>query len=427
MARRYVFWRSPTGIWRKDPKDKHAPTALLAKFGESASINDEGKPSWPALLFHRLETAIRLSVAVCDSDGKELNENDAWSIVYAAIVLIIKQDRGGRPVAAGKLREEADKQAAKHFRKRLDPYVLVSSMTIDSFPCRRISVGGCEVAPLKTRTRYPIPVTLCIGRPRHANASSGQLVRVKTVGRTVQEAAERALRALNLLRGLWTLFSTFRGLSIRFGDRSRQPIGIIHVGPTHTLHKPDGEPIHNNYWYDPYYPQECSTFKPKRGWKELGKNCRWALNRLSRLAYRDALESLIVRYSDALDHVNYDVSFLQMWSLLEKLTDTGGGNYDKTIQRTAWMFDDKDIDSEILKVLRAQRNRYVHAARSGEHSDQTAYLIKWFVDVHLLRLLRNDLNVSGLDEYTGYLDLPSDIEGLRKKRRQLTRVLRLLR
>jgi hypothetical protein len=425
VGKRYVFWRTPKGTPRKGSDDKHAPTALLAKIGESASINDNGKIRWGSLSFLTLRTAVRLSVVVVDSYGNELNDNDAWPIVHSALISIIKQDKGGRPVAPGKLIAEADKQAAKHFRKRPVPYVLVSSLTIDSFPCKRVRVGGCDVAPLKTRKRYPEPTSLSMQRRKRGDATSGQLVRVKTVGRTIHEATEHALRALDLLRGLWTLFATFGSWSIGFGDRSRKPIGIIHVGRTHTLHKPDGAPIDDIYWYDSHYPEECPTFKPKRGWKELEKARRWALSRLNRLAYRDALEDLIVRYSRALDHVNHDVSFLHMWSLLEKLTDTVGADYGKTIQRTVWMSEEKDIESQLLAALRSQRNQYVHAGMSGKNRDQIAYLIKRFVDVHLVRLLRNDFDVKGLEEYAAYLDLPSNIETLRKKHRQLARALRM--
>ncbi len=425
MGKRYVFWKTPKGTPSKGSDDKHAPMALLAKIGESSSINDEGNVTWEGFSLLMLETAVRLSVVVVDPDGNELNDNDAWPIVHSAIISIIKRDKGGTPVTPSKLIAEADKNAAKHFRKRPVPYVLVSSLTVDSFPCKQIRVGGCEVAPLRTRQRYPEPKVLGLQRRMRGDAISGQLVRVKTEGRTTHEATERALRALDLLRGLWTLFATFGSWSIGFGDRSPKPIGIIHAGRTHTLHKPDGTPIDDIYWYDPHYPVEHKTFKPKKGWKELEKSRRWALRRLSRLAYRDALESLIVRYSRALDHANYDISFLHMWSLLEKITDTVGANYDKTIQRTVWMSEEKDIESQLLAALRCQRNQYVHAGTSGDQRDQIAYLVKLFVDAHLIRLIRNDFNVKDLEEYAAYLDLPSNTETLREKHQRLTRVLRM--
>lgn len=425
MGKRYVFWRTPAGAPSKNSGDKHAPTALLAKIGKSASVNADGSISWKEFSFFTIQTVVRLSVVVVDPGGGELNDDDAWPIVNSAITSIIKRDKGGTPVTPRKLIAQADKHAAKHFRKRPVPYVLVSSLTVDTFPCKQIRVGGCEVAPLKTRMRYPEPKTLSMKRRNRSDTASGQLIRVKTEGRTIHEATEHALQALDILRGLWTLVATFGSSSISFGDQSPKPIGIIHAGRTHTLHKPDGTPIDDIYWYDPHYPVECKSFKPKKGWQELEKLRRWALRRLSRLAYRDALESLIVRYSRALDHANYDISFLHMWSLLEKITDTVGANYDKTIQRTVWMSEEKDIESQLLAALRCQRNQYVHAGTSGDQRDQIAYLVKLFVDAHLIRLIRNDFDVKDLEEYAAYLDLPSNIETLRKKHQRLTRVLRI--
>lgn len=425
MSKRYVFWRTPKGTPHKNSNDKHAPTALLAKIGESATVNDDGSISRSDLSFLKLETAVRHSVVIVDPDGKELNDNDAWYIVSSAINSIIKQVGGRVPVVPGKLIAEADNIAAKHFHKPTVPYVLVSSLTIDSFPFKHINVGGCEVAPLKTRARYPEHKSLILQRRKRGNVVSGQLVRVKTKGRTIHEATEYALRSLDLLRGLWTLFESFGSWSISFGDQSPKPLGIIHTGRTHTLLKPDGKPIDNMYWYDPHYPEEYPIFKPKRGWKKLEELRRKALNRLRRLAYYEAMEDLIVRYSQALDYANHDVSFLHMWSLLEKITGTVGLSYDKTIQRTIWMSKERDTDSQLLAALRCQRNQYIHAGSSGSDRDQIANLMKQFVDVHLVLLLRNDFDVESLEEYAAYLDLPSNIDTLRNKHRQLTRVLRM--
>lgn len=139
------------------------------------------------------------------------------------------------------------------------------------------------------------------------------------------------------------------------------------------------------------------------------------------------MEDLIIRYARALDHLNLDVTLLQMWGLLEKMTNTVGEKYDTTIKRTIWMSKEKDVDSQLLDALRTQRNQYVHAGMSGQYRDQVAYLIKGFVDEHLLRLLYNTFDVESLEDYATYLDLPSNLEHLRKKQLQLARAIRMLK
>lgn len=155
MNKRYVFWRNPNGS--PSTNDKDAPTALLAKFGKSTSINDEGGVQRKDFSFLRLEIAIRLSVVVINPERNELNDDDAWYIVHTSLTSIILRHGGGKRITPVELIEEADKRAAMHFRKKRVPYVLVSTLNIDSFPCARIQVGDYEVAPLKDRNRYPEP------------------------------------------------------------------------------------------------------------------------------------------------------------------------------------------------------------------------------------------------------------------------------
>jgi hypothetical protein len=216
---------------------------------------------------------------------------------------------------------------------------------------------------------------------------------------------------------------------MRFGSSSQSPIGVIHTGPIYTLHLPDGTPAtHDVYWYEPDYPGDQKLHAPtKDQWREVEKHRKWALGRMENLAYRTDLERLLIRYAGALDHANLDVAFLQLWSILERLTDTVGANYDATIRRTTWPYPDRCVAKEQLEVLRFRRNELVHAAKSGQHRDQFVYLTKNFVDPHLLALIRNDYDVDSLEEYGRCLDLSTDLPTLEKQRRHLDRALRFLK
>ena len=116
-----------------------------------------------------------------------------------------------------------------------------------------------------------------------------------------------------------------------------------------------------------------------------------------------------------------------MWGLLEKMTDTVGANYDETIRRAVWVYKDRSYAKEALEGVRLRRNQFVHAAKSAEERDQFLYLIKSFVDPHLLYLLRNDVAVGALEEYGAHLSLPIEPEVLEKQRRQRSHALRLIR
>ena len=98
MSKRYVFWRTPTGGPCRRDDDRWAPTELLTEIGTTASVTKEGI-RWAGGFEHQIyRTAVRAVVAVLGPDGRELNDSDAWSIVWAAIQSVIKEDKGGSPL-----------------------------------------------------------------------------------------------------------------------------------------------------------------------------------------------------------------------------------------------------------------------------------------------------------------------------------------
>lgn len=434
MARRYVFWRDSTGRPDKRPGDHHAPRALLAEIGKGASVTDEGSVQWQGMWWLRFDHAIKAAFVVVAPDGDELNSHDAWLILRSSVVKCIRAIKGNKPVVPSEVLERANEAAAAFFRRKPAPYMLVSSLSVATMPAKRIKSRDCEVAWLrKPDLRYPLPRELQVRWDRspigeHVEKTKYKTIRVKTTGRSIHEATGNALDALHLLRGYWNLFATLGSWSRSLGSRLHKPMGVVHAGPVHTLHHPDGRLVDGaEYWYEPDFSGDFDLFKPKKGWDMIEKNRRWAMARVRRLSYRHELEQLLVRYAMALDQSNPDIAFLNMWSILEHVTDTIGASYDKTIKRTLWPYNDRDIGKELLESLRFRRNRFVHSSKSDGDNDQVAYLMKSFVDQHLLHLIRNDFNVASLKDYAQHLELPTSIDSLDTQRRQRVHALKILR
>lgn len=139
MAKRYAFWRMPNGKPYKKEDNKFAPTDLLAEHGKSASVVDGGI-QWPITGPPRTELAVRSSIVVIDPDDRELNEDDSWVIVRTAIDKLIREKGGKTPIIPNELTKQADREAAIHFRKKPNNYVLVTSLSISEFPAKRISI-----------------------------------------------------------------------------------------------------------------------------------------------------------------------------------------------------------------------------------------------------------------------------------------------
>lgn len=426
MSKQYTFFRTHDGKADRSPDGKCAPVYLLAEIGKSARLTETRAVSWPGATFIRYEVPIRLRVGIMTPEGAELNDTDTWRIVWSAIKELSRK-APGKPILPSDLLKEADGGAAAFFRKPSTTYVMVSSLSIKSFPAQRIRLGNCIISPLKERgTRYPIPSFATIALPNLSDQSS--LVRVSTSGRSIYEAATSALDSLNLLRSIWSLFFTYRSWKLTFGGNSRRPLGIIHTGMVHTLHFPDGRPLDEKvYWAEPDTFSDRPIFEPEE-WAPVEQNRRWALRCLSHVQYSADLKDLLLRYVFALDQKDPHIAFLNMWSILEKITDTVGVSYDQTINRALWVYraDSRSMEKDVLESLRLYRNRYVHSGVGDPQPDQIAYQIKSFVDPHLIRLLRNPFRASTLAEYASSLTLPMDVDALRRKRELFTKAIKLL-
>jgi hypothetical protein len=229
-----------------------------------------------------------------------------------------------------------------------------------------------------------------------------------------------------LTRGLWSLFSTYGAWTFDFGNTKQRPIGVIHAGGVYTLHRQDKSVVDDLYWFSEDYANDQELFEPKSGWQKIEKLRRRAMKQIRNRAYGADLERIIVRYVNALDHPNLRVSFLQLWSILEKITDTVGANYDEMIARATWGWGERPILKDMLNSLRRRRNQYVHAAAISEDQQTATYLMKGFVDPHLIRLLENQLSVSSFEEYGRSLSLPCEIKELTYRDRMLRNAIKFL-
>jgi hypothetical protein len=391
-------------------------------------VTPDGKVSWTGFIYNRLEIAFKLAVVVISPAGEELNESASWQILRSAAQEVIKKLGGKRPLPADAVLKAADSKAADYFRKSEDAYVLISSLSVESLPFKKVRVAGCEITPLSSRKKYPFPPSAqhtgvaAIGD--HIKSSRYQLVSVRTSGRNAHEAADKAFRALNLLRGVWSLSVTYGSWTVRIGGVNRDPLGVIRTGPIHTLHHPNGKLVGDFYFYERAATEDRHLFKPNVEWQKIEKNRRWVMNHIRRLPFGNDVEDLIIRYVIALDQTDHDAAFLQMWSILEKITNTVGANYDETIRRTVWLFSDRSLARDFLECARLQRNLLVHAAKSTEEPDQAAYLIKSFVEPHLTHLIQNGFGLSTLEEYGQHLCLPTDLKTLQRNRRWIAKAIR---
>ncbi len=423
MSKRYVFWRDPKGKPHTKDFDRYAPHELLAEFGKETTVNADGNLTWSGFTIHKLKLGLKLSVVVDGGGDDELNDTDSWRIVQDALYDAVRKVGGRQPLRSKPVLELADVKAQVFFGTPVKRYAVVTGLSVAQLPAKRITIGGCVIEPLGSRTKYPYPSNRTFTSNReiqkHLDASSqNQLVRISTSGRTISEAFEKALRALNLLRSLWTLSASFGSWSINIGGAMKKPIGSIQTSLVHTIHETGGKPVEDVYWYEREAVDSQKLFNPIFGWDPIEKFYQSAATKIQRSKLRSETIEVLCRYVVALDQVNHEIGFLQLWGTLEKLTDTvggGSGGYDETVRRASWLFRDRTLATDLLEAARVRRNQYVHSSKSSEEPDQTSYLLKMFVEQHLVHLINNPFKAQSFEQYARSFTLSTDTKTLKRE------------
>jgi hypothetical protein len=375
--------------------------------------------------------AITSSFALRDQEDNEINATDSSNLIWNGLCELARQSIG-KPIDPTKALEILDQKVAAFLREPSNPYILRTSLSVEQFPTTPIKVKDCIISDKPGRSqKFSLPKVL-LSPPHktfianHFDLTKYRAIYIRTKGRTINEATSNAFSSLNLVRALWTLAGTY-GFWFRWTSSPlRRPIGIIHLGPLHTLHRTDGSAAdENSYWHEPDYRQDQDLFKRKDKWPEMEKFRKRSLRKILGHSYSSELQDLLDRYIWALDQNNPTVAFLQMWGILEKITNTVGAEYDKTIDRASWVYEDRSIPlvKDLLASLRHRRNRFVHSGPMHDN-EEIVYMVKQFLDPHLLRLINNDFRVRSIQEYAEILSLPSDLNALKRRHEKLSMVLK---
>lgn len=250
-------------------------------------------------------------------------------------------------------------------------------------------------------------------------------VRVSARTRSTEQAAESALDALDLLRGIWNLYFN-RRVPWRSSYGKRNPINEIVLGPIHSLHKPSGKLATERYWWSAEYAGPRKPIRLAPELERLRSFERLIRRYLAKSSYREDIETSIRRYNRALDSPHWNTAFVQLWGLLEHLTDTTRMTYENTIRRAAFLYrkDERYYNRQILKHLMHYRNRVVHAGYETDEIELHLYQLKRFVERLLLFHIFATPSFSRREDTAQFMHLPADLPELQRQMRLMRRALR---
>lgn len=204
-------------------------------------------------------------------------------------------------------------------------------------------------------------------------------VKITLTSKSPFEAADKALDSINIIRAIWNYFYNSAQWS-RSSSGKRKPINKILLGPIHTLHKQNGEMASKNWWYDIDYVAQMDSYDPSRELSDLNDFFYRFRKLLNKSKYYEDLKTALIRYTQSLDMINWENSFLRLWGILEHLTNTGKESYDKTIKRISFLFKEKEYTRQVLNHLKDYRNRSAHADSSNLDIEVYLFQLKRYVE-----------------------------------------------
>jgi hypothetical protein len=423
---RYAFWRGPDGKPLPRNREDVGPQELLDRIYRCAKVANDGTVVWHSFNMLRDPPLLQQSIVLKMHNGVELNDTDAERISLDAIKEVRKA--GHKTISPDAYLQALDQLVAIHQRKPSELYLLRTSLSVAELPFRRISLRGCTIRWLKDPKHYVRPAALNELKGtalwEHGITTHYMPIVIRTSGKTVHEAIEKGMESLSLLRGLWNFRATLGSWTRRLSYSPPAPLAVIHSGPVHTLHRCNGKPAINNYWYEPGHTGDQTLFKKAANWASLSAFIRKAPRVLSANSLRAEVEQLFIRYIQALDRPDEDSAFIRLWNILETMTDTGRNNYDVTITRAVWIYEKPRTQKEELQLLRIRRNRLVHSSGTSHDGGISIGALKGVVDDHLRFLLFNPFKVRSLQEYSSLLSQPRERPVLLQKKSVIAAAMR---
>jgi hypothetical protein len=219
----------------------------------------------------------------------------------------------GGPITAKTLLAEANKLTDEYTGRPLERYVLVTALTYQpSSPMKGIRMGDTVILFERTlhsrfqaaRMKLASEARLSLSIPATTTVPAAS-ARVHVWARTSNEAADKAIDAVDLVRGIWN-WSLNRQRPMRWSTGKRSPVNRLLLGPIHTLHRMSGALATQSWWYEPEWyvdPFGGGVF-PEEDIEQMYAFFGKTRRRLARCSYRDAIEQAILRYTRALDMTN---------------------------------------------------------------------------------------------------------------------------
>lgn len=359
----------------------------------------------------------------------EIPENDGLGLIRRSVLDLVSNNN----LTHQNLKSEIEKQKNLYLNRPLKRYVIVAKISLKKpKELHKLYFGRTQIIfdeqlPNKyfkeeKQLGSVINQPLIVKPPNNYSP-----VRVHVTARSFDHAFNKGIETLDLFRGIWNLYINRRSQSFRhtFSGKTK-PVNKIILGPIYFIHHTSGKLIRDNLFY--YNPDYFGPVRPfdKFDYRKLSKYTEKIMNNISNSNYKKDLINSIIRYTDALDENDLHSSYLKLWALLEKLTDTIKISNEKTIERAAYLYKNHEIIKKSLNQLRLYRNKFVHVGQEGSFIESYLYELKNIVENYLIFYIDNPYDFKSFQEFGQFLSLPHEKNALKDREKKAKVALNFL-
>lgn len=403
-------------IWKTSKR--FTPALVLEKINTVRTVNPEGGASYADFGLYK-NLPVLQSMLEFPPAAKNI---DASTLVWSALGKVRES------LTPANLIEAINRELNDRLATREEQYFLVTALSLDpiGFP-KSFRNSGVLVRQLEKRHNIYLKehrqVISDHRVPVAPTPSHYQWLIAEVKAKSPDAAFSKVMHAIDLQRALWCLMGN-TSMSISLGGATLEPINVIRLGGSHTLHKTGGKSAREGLWFEPNF----LPAKPYRFSKPavVAKNSRWALRRIHDCKYGDRIAGALVRFVRALDQADADSAFVRLWGALESLVTPDVADYDALVRRCAFLFQDGQYHRQVLEHLREYRNQHLHGGLESAHARTHCFQLQMYFVQMVWFFIRHTTTFSSLREVNEFLDQPADVPTLKKQLALSKRALRFV-
>ncbi|GAC28598.1 hypothetical protein [Brumicola pallidula] len=344
---------------------------VLAQVRASLPLNGEGNVTTEDLSIYPNIKDLLLNIFVFPPRTKHLNLEFA---VSTALHKYLRSD----DKSDNHFIETLKATCLSELQKQEEEYTLLTSISLSHENLRGFNVKllDCQIqfhhhSPSHLTHRSKVLLEQGSQISKDEMPSGYTIVTVLVRSRYCKEAMERALEALDVIRGLINL--DVNASDLLFGNEW-QPVNKVMYGKIHTLHDKTGVALSRPVYFEPNFVNRVPINYSNDAL--LRKNVTYRLVKMKQIGFAENIVGAMIRFARALDEPDNNIAVIKLWATFETLLLVNGEDRSKISKMLSALHSNAEIEWLYLENIRLYRNTNVHSGLQDNSPIRYSYRLQ---------------------------------------------------